>query len=148
MERITELTPAYDKRAEGKGQHCVELLMLLKGDKGVVQFRLFTGWDAGSICKPADYNWKTCRVNTNSEISSLFPMPADLGYHSPTPRYEGQTSMGTCRYLDGKPCYYDGSSLEAYRIYSILVHEGSEAVWKELEKYYKELFEEDANDKH
>lgn len=99
------------------------------------------------------------------------PMPADLGYHSPKPMYEGQLPMGAekfdfdhketlkgaagdiqiptrvltgtftpCQYLDGKPCYYDGSGLNAERIYEVLVAEGSAGVWRELRAYYDETF--------
>jgi len=46
-----------------------------------------------------------------------------------------------CPYLDGKPCYYDGSGLNAERIFDILVKEGSAGVWRELEVYYRETFE-------
>jgi hypothetical protein len=96
------------------------------------------------------------------------PMPADLGYHSPKPRYAGQRPMAhrytsfsinketgkfippvygdpvVCKYLPGDAvCYYDGSSLNARRIYGVLIAEGEEAVWQELEDYYKQTFEED-----
>jgi len=70
------------------------------------------------------------------------PLPADLGYHSPNPMYDGQESMGACQYLDGKTCYYDGSGLDAEEIYKVLVEKGSDAVWEELEKYYVETFKE------
>ena len=71
------------------------------------------------------------------------PLPADLGFHSPKPVYKGQRrSSNECQYLDGKPCYYDGSGLNAKRVFGILVKKGGEAVWKELEDYYKETFGE------
>lgn len=46
-----------------------------------------------------------------------------------------------CPYLDGKPCYYDGSGLHAERVYDLLLNQGEEAVWKYLEKYYQDTFE-------
>lgn len=45
-----------------------------------------------------------------------------------------------CEYLDGAPCYYDGSTLQAERIYDVLLREGSEGVWAELRAYYEEKF--------
>ena len=70
------------------------------------------------------------------------PQPADLGYHSPVPMYKDQTpTSDSCEYLDGKPCYYDGSGLNAKPVYDILLKEGSEGVWKYLEDYYKRIFE-------
>ena len=115
------------------------------------------------------------------------PCPADLGYHSRVPMYEGHTAIGSvkyntkqsvelyeglikenllesmseeeklnilipertetgtftpCDYLDGAPCYYDGSGLNADRIYKILLTEGSDGVWRELEEYYEEIFKD------
>ena len=67
--------------------------------------------------------------------------PADIGYHSPVPYYEGQEVIQqSCEYLNGKPCYYDGSSLNAVKYFDIMVREGSEALWKALEKYYDDVF--------
>ena len=66
---------------------------------------------------------------------------SSLGYHSLTPTYEGQSiCTESCEYLDGKPCYYDRSGLNAESIYEVLLNEGSDGVWRELEKYYNELF--------
>jgi hypothetical protein len=67
------------------------------------------------------------------------PMPADLGYHWRTPRYAGQEAREDCHALGGAPCYYDGSGLNANRIYEVLLREGSEGVWRSLEQMYAEL---------
>ena len=100
------------------------LRMVLKGSKGAVQFVLLLGWNI-----------------KGREVDHLFPMPADLGYHSPVPMYDGHDPIQEeCQYLDGKPCYYDGSGLNAERIFEVLKQKGSEAVWKELEEYYKSIF--------
>jgi hypothetical protein len=87
----------------------------------------------------------TARVNLHAlrmDVKTRFsPMPADLGYHSPIPHYEGQIVVDEhCKYLDGRPCYYDGSGLNALRVYNILLEKGSEGVWKELEEYYENTF--------
>lgn len=68
------------------------------------------------------------------------PQPADLGYHSPVPMYEGQTKRDDCQYLPGGTCYYDGSSLAAESVFNILVEQGSEGVWKHLEEVYNDRF--------
>ena len=68
-------------------------------------------------------------------------MPADVGYHSPKPIYEGQEIMSDCcECLGGKPCYYGGSGLYAEKIYKVLVEKGSDEVWKKLEEYYIDIF--------
>lgn len=131
--------PAYDKRPE-YGQHCVDMLWLVKGPLGVVQFRLFTGWYPDIIGKP-DLPWQELSANKKRYADRLdMPMPADIGYHSPKPMYEGQSDM-ECSLLPGGHCYYDGSSLNADRYFAILVHEGGEALWKALDAYYHERFE-------
>jgi hypothetical protein len=71
------------------------------------------------------------------------PLPADVGYHSPVPMYEDQEPITKeCEYLDGKPCYYDGSGLRADEVFDILATEGSDGVWRELEAFYLSTFGE------
>lgn len=129
LERLVTILPAWDKRhknpSKNYGVHCCDLRMVLKGPKGAVQFILYTGWDLPHVTE---------------EYGVREPMPADLGYHSPTPMWEDQTPMDNCPYLDGKPCYYDGSSLNAERIYRVLLEKGSDGVWAELEEYYNDTF--------
>lgn len=131
MERITKLTPAYDKRhkdpKKNYGIHGVDVRMILKGDLGAVQFVLFTNWYLKHIDKS---RWSDYMKE---------PLPADLGYHSPKPKYEGHTRITeSCEYLDGKPCYYDGCGVAAGVIYDILLKEGSDGVWEELEDIMKQ----------
>ena len=129
---------AYDKRPK-YGQHCVDFRFYVRGPKGVVQFVLFTGWLKALIPTP-DTDWRELSVHHHAGLHMLTePMPADLGYHSPLPLYEGQTSM-ECSLIPGGKCYYDGSSLNASRIFSVMLHEGGDAMWVELEKYYEETF--------
>jgi hypothetical protein len=77
-----------------------------------------------------------------SYVRAVFmPYPADLGYHSPVPMYEGQDDFTqSCPVLGGKPCYYDGSALNADKIFDVLRAEGHEGVWRELEAYYNRTF--------
>ena len=136
------IRPACDKKAEGYGIHCAEMVWYVKGDKGAIQFVLYTGWYANTIGTP-DLSWDALSASCCQHPHALgYPMPADLGYHSPVPRYEGQSPMSDkCTILDG-PCYYDGSSLNAYKPFSILVHEGGDALWAYLDEYYRSTFEE------
>ena len=135
FEQIVEFLPAFDKRSDDPkknyGIHGVELRMVLKGDAGAVQFLLYT-------------NWQLPHVSEELKGNTLFdrPLPADLGYHSKTPMYEGQECRNDCQYLDGHDCYYDGSSLDADRIFKVLCAEGSDGVWRALEAYYNDVFGE------
>ena len=134
LKRDIVISPAYDKRSSipGKnyGIHNAEIRFLLTGPKGVVQFVASTGWDLPHVAQEleANHKYKSKAWGT------------DLGYHSRKPRYEGQLAMGDCPYLGGKPCYYDGSTLNAELVFNLMVSEGHEAVWKRLEDYYNELF--------
>lgn len=143
MEKIIKFYPAFDKRnsdpSKNYGIHGVELRMVLKGDQGAVQFVLYTNWNLPNVTE--EFLTRPSKDRIDLECRFL-PLPADLGYHSPKPMYEGQSiASESCEYLDGKPCYYDGSGLNAERIYKILLYKGSDGVWEELQNFYNELFE-------
>ena len=141
FEKIIKFTPAYDKRSKDPkkdfGIHGVELQMFLKGSKGVIHFIVYTNWHLPHVQE--EINAKLCSFY----FPYLFhlPHPADIGYHSPIPMYEGQESI-TPKYefLNGKPCYYDGYDLQAEAVFKILLKEGSNGVWEELERRYHSIF--------
>jgi len=131
--REVKFEPGFDKRSTDPGKnygiHGVEIRFLLRGPDGVVQFVCYTGWFPASVEDSA-------RIGT----IGCFPMGADRGYHSPTSKYEGQEPMPHCDILPGGKCYYDGSSLAGDDLMKILIAEGDEAVWKNLENYYQQVF--------
>jgi len=131
--------PAYDERNAESGKnygiHGVNLRFYLTGPKGAVQFVLHTNWHLPHVEKELD-----SRLDIKWPHLYCHPLPVDLGYHSPKRRYKGQTLLTKdCPLLKGK-CYYDGSSLNAEPVYKRLLQEGSDGVWKELEKYYLGIF--------
>lgn len=147
LERIFEITPAYDKRAEGYGIHGAELRMIVKGERGAVQFVVYTNWQMPHIVKDTinkDYMMDATDISLKQNTAlkvNFCPMPADLGYHSPKPMYEHQEPIGSnCPYIKGGVCYYDGSSLNAEPVFDLLVTKGSTAVWEYLEQCYKDKF--------
>ena len=138
--RTVEFTAAYDKRdpdpARNYGVHGVNIRFLLKGPEGVAQFLLYTNWMLPHVQEEFD-------SKLLNQFPYMFhkPLPTDLGCHSPKPRHEGDTAITeSCSYLDGKPCYYDGSGMAAKRVYKRLLREGDTGVWDELEKYYMGIF--------
>jgi len=132
LERITVVEPAYDRRHEDPdknyGIHGCNLRFVLKGPDGAVQFLVFTGWHLRSV------------DGSTWQARDMEPMAADLGYHSYMPTYHDQQNMGPCEYLNGEPCYYDGSSLNAEPVFERMLTGGSDAVWKDLEEYYQQVF--------
>lgn len=138
MKRTIEFLPAYDKRdtnpRKNYGIHGVDMRWYLEGEKGTVQFVVYTNWHLPHVQEELD-------EGRHSNHISCHPLPADLGYHAKEPHYEGQIKMDECQFIEGG-CYYDGSGLNAEWVFKLLVKEGHEAVWKHMEEYYNSVFKE------
>jgi len=137
FERKIQFDPGFDKRSNDPktnyGIHGMQIRFILKGPKGAIQFMIMTDWQLPHVRKEMQAK--------HGHYFSMGPMPADVGYHSYEPRYDGQEPISqTCEILDGKPCYYDGSSLCADELFDIFVTEGEGAMWKYLENVYQETF--------
>jgi len=140
--KTVQFSAAYDKRdpdpKKNYGIHGVTIRFVYKGEKGATQFVLYTNWHLPHVTE------EHRKDMTPSKHFLFEPLPADLGYHSPFPQYEGQPQM-ECDLLEGGVCYYDGSSLQADRVYKRLLEEGEDGVWAELEDVYKYRFEKEPN---
>jgi hypothetical protein len=101
------------------------LVFHLKGPAGSIVFDINTGW-------------------YQSHSSQGHARGLAVNYHSPVSMYEDQRAVSDCSYLDGRDCYCDGSCLSAAPLFNLLLTEGEEAVWKDLEEQYAERFPEDA----
>ncbi len=131
------------------GIDCVEMGFYLTGPLGVVQYKASTGWYLAGSVKPNEY-FKVKKMHSmdsyinkraGTEICGDMFMNVDLGYHSYKPMHEDHMCIDQeCPLLGGKPCYYDGSSMSSERVFDILVHQGSDGVWKYLEEFYNETF--------
>jgi len=81
-------------------------------------------------------------VSKNQVIPKSYPIAWNIGYHHPIPTFEGELPFDkSCPYLDGKPCYYNWSDTKADAMLELLISEGSEGVWKQLEAEYEAVFE-------
>lgn len=149
--REIRILPGYDKRSanphENYGVHGCELVFYIHDvhKSKTAQFKCYTDWLPLNVQKERMGKDVTrmypdvCQVVTGEQ-----PMAADLGYHSPKPLYKGQTKM-ECDLSKRGYCYYDGSGLGAERVRNIMLKEGDEGVWRELENYWHEIFE---NEEH
>jgi hypothetical protein len=142
LERSVSFQAAYDKTdpnpSKSYGVHGVNILFLVKGKHGAIQFLLYTNWHLPHV--QAHMDAKT----PSGDFPYMFhkPMPADIGYHSRVPQYEGQEPMtDECEHLNGEKCYYDGSSLQAKDVFVLLCEKGDEGIWEELERRYFDMFE-------
>lgn len=138
FERSVKFSPAFDRRhtdpKKNYGVHCVDILFVLKGALGAVQFSMFSGW---WLPKQADaFRFR----DPIGGRHSFEPMGADLGYHSPRQMYEGQKPMTDKCHILGCQCFYDGSALNAEPVMARLIREGDKGVWEALEEFYREVF--------
>ena len=133
-----ESTECCPGAAGSHGKHGLSIRFLSKGDAGAVQFLLYTGWLPQYVV-PSGIGVRDVRDWGHCT------MPADLGYHSRTPRYDGQEPVQpACEFCDGTPCYYDGSALNASDAMYAFVNGGVVALWAFLDAYYDAAFNDGA----
>ena len=129
LERAVIFEPGYDDPAPGRyGRHGMEIRWLLRGPRGAAQFLMHTGWVPGV-------------KGVAPQVSHIFPMAVDIGYHARVPQYEGAEEWGlheNCAYIGGK-CYYDGSGLQAEEIMKRFIVDGETVIWAALEARYAAL---------
>jgi len=170
--RSIELTPAFDRRdadpSKNFGIHGVDLHMALKGPEGAVVFILFTNWMLPAV---TDAVLSAELLFDESEIRSTFLPLHCVQIHSTRPLWEGREpsrqrvcgprwlgvdpvtgpiiepaqygDLVVCEYTEGQPCYPDSSS-DADQVYELLLREGSDGVWRELERRYVQTFPPEA----
>ena len=139
FERIIDFSPAYDKRnpnpKKNYGIGSVQIRFVLRKDNKAVQFLFGTDWylpETVKEYKQIGNKHETVPCNLRGR-SSCGVEGWDVGYHSPTSTYKDQPLFKKCDYIKGG-CYYSGSGLYAHENSEILIREGSEGVWKFLEK--------------
>jgi len=140
--RRIEFGKAFDyivngpKEKEQYGRHGVDMWFYLIGPKGAVHLTMMTGWQLPETVEALEKQHYFRTRYSNG------PMGVDLGYHSPTPRYEGQGSREDCDVIGGK-CHYDGSALAAEPVMHGFFRHGEEWLWKYLAGYYHTVFDTD-----
>lgn len=110
------------------GRHGMNMRFVLMGEEGAVQFLLYA-----SDFLPGS----TEHGHTKRDKALMGVMAADLGHHWIRPTYEGESNNGACEYLHGAECFYDGSGLNAEDILVRFLSDGLDAVWEDLEDYYR-----------
>lgn len=141
FERIVEMSPAFDRRNpdpnKNYGIGSVRIKFVLKGEHGATHFMFSSGWYLPHVRDELARD--LFRTPTRQNLDTSFaPTGYDVGYHDTTPHYEGQEAQNDCPYLNGKPCYTDGSALASDVMLDKLIREGSEGVWRELREWYDE----------
>ena len=60
-----------------------------------------------------------------------------LDYHSKTERPTLTSSTEKCEYLEGNPCWHDGSGLAANEAWDAMERSGESGLWSELEEFHE-----------
>lgn len=123
-ERAVVFEPGYDSGGYDYGVHGMNIRWLLRGPLGVTQFLVFTSWIPGQVDVP------------NLNDRTFGPMGADLGYHARNRNADYQTPSDSCEYLNGDPCFYDGSGLQAQELLQKFVVLGETVIWETLQDRY------------
>lgn len=146
LEKQINFEPGYDyiygipRKDPRYGRHGMSIRFVLKGTKGAVQFLMYTNWLP--MVKKDKWEYEPTYKGMGG-VADMFPMAVDIGYHSPRRMWKGQMPMKRkCEYLAGGKCYYDGSGLNAGGYMATLINKGEEALWKKMEKYYRETFDD------
>lgn len=139
LEHLTRFTRSYDLRdtppgGRSFGINSMDLIFIVRGPLGAVNWTLSTGWYVESARSPSHRFDRTDQK----------PWPIDLGYHSHKPAdYQSATepSQPSCTFLDGAPCWYDGTSLGAEDLLEGFLAGGDAWLWPKLEAIYHSRFE-------
>ena len=150
--REVRFEPGYDYAEEDKdkpwgerrGVHGMNIRFLLHGDEGTIQFLVYTQWLPSWVKTEPDAMFT--RILDITDVmeggQKIFPpMAADIGFHwDKLPPHEPEDDwyhMQECDVRPGGQCYYDGSSLQAERVFALLLKKGHEAVWTYMEEHYQ-----------
>ena len=147
LKRKLVISEAYDKRhkdpSKNYGISACRIFFSVTGKDGAISVNFGTNW----YLKSTVDEYKKGTTNTSGQ-----PLVADLekdseplsayswGYHSRVQKYEGQDKTEDCNFLNGDDCYYDSSCLKANDFKDILLKKGSDGVFEQLEKDYKNEF--------
>jgi hypothetical protein len=126
--------PGFDRRDpdpnKNYGIRALGVGFYLIGEKATIQFKFSTGMYPKHLY--AEWHNKNKCYNEWPDY-----MASDIGYHAYEPQYEGQEPISQeCHWTQGKPCYYDGSGLQADKFLEALMADGEDKVWEMMEEYY------------
>ena len=116
--------PGYDKRNAGYGLHNLEIVFVLIGPLGAVDFCVHKTW----------FYTKTAREHL-----------LKWGIHPFDSPYDKSPWLASINYFVGRdnPCYFDGMNSGAPEVLmEEFVAKGESVVWEELERWYRIWFVE------
>lgn len=147
MEKIVKVFPAWDKRNSNPhknyGINPADMIFVLKGELGAVDFCMNTGWHLPHVKKELEVS----QVKRIQDGDTQFPFllvegrGSSLGWHSRIRNEDYEIERHDCEYTGGT-CYSDVSYSSGDELFNILVQFGTESLWKRLEQEYINAFGE------
>ena len=148
LRRITHVRPGYDCRNvpckhERKGDHGIagdEWTYVVTDGQTAINLSVLTSRYPDTVPPVAR---EVAREAINRD--GYGNLPSDLGRHFTKRVSEWECPLESCLWLDGQPCFYDGSGLQALEFW--LAHgdgskpEQGEAFWVALEAEWREQAE-------
>jgi len=158
FEKEVYFKPAFDKRNSNPkrdyGIGAMRFSFVLKGKNGASSMAFSTNMylpetikeyrDEGIYRYLMNGSKETFKTKIDLKASKQLECWS-IDIHSPKPLFKGQTS-GKCPFLKGGKCYCDGSYTRAEQYADVLLRQGSEAIWKILEKEYNAYFKKRKQD--
>lgn len=148
LERETVWQAAWDRRdpnpSKNYGIHGVEVSWIVKGPKGGICWSIFTHWMLPHVTREAHNATQRLDVSDVALRCRYEPTGAGIEYHSIKQRYKGQEQRTGCLLVPGGVCYSDTAFTAGDDLLKLLIEQGGEAVWKDLESRYADLPEPEA----
>lgn len=139
FKRVVQFRPAFDKRdpnpAKNYGIGGVRIFFTLKGPKGGITWEVLT-----PMFLPKTHK-ETCakHAQAGETLEILYRgMGGPISYHRLKPTFKGQEKGGPCTVTGKKFCYSDCGFIAGGDLYDVFLEKGEDAVWEEMEKWYKE----------
>lgn len=133
LTREVRFDAAWDHRDRpGSGQHGVEAWFFVRGREGAVTLCVYTGW-ALSLGAKATF--------PRDPPIAHEPIAAAFTRHSPVPLGQDDDTHEACEALGSRACWFESRSYsQADELFRLLVREGSDGLWREMEAHYREAF--------
>jgi hypothetical protein len=141
--REIKILPGYDHRDDmtDRGAHGCDMILILRGPDGAIAARISTGWMthplAGRYVHRGGRQARRDKPGVDAGVAHLYPSGSYVGAHSLKPREAYLSSDPECSWLDGAPCYGDGSFTMADEVLEALAAGGSDAAFERMASLYQ-----------
>lgn len=128
VERIIQMVPAWDKTPKAPGEpnygiHGMEQFWVVRRGPYAIHWRMMLPWYLSQ-------NRQGVGVRTSWDYDGI----GDIGTHGPNALNAAcDYGNGTCPYIE-RECFGHSNALASNALFDVLVRDGAEAVWQQLEK--------------